>query len=238
MTRNQIYYQQNVESAKHNREVERQGRDTIDETKRSNLVNEGIKRDTLSETIRANKASEVIRYGQLAETERSNKANETLKGQEVSINQQKADEQARANRANEYLSKYSSDLGLNAAQISAQAGYEGRKYAADVSAGNVQAQIASNEKINSDKIAAQKVVEDNRNFFNQMMNALDNETRVKIANANNQNTAMIAELDRLSREDIAKKDRIARTMNVTVQEFSRLSNTILKEYLGAGGAFG
>lgn len=100
MTRNQILYQQNVETKRHNLGDEGIRRDTLAETTRHNLRTEDQTDTQLSETIRHNKASESgVLYtadrrkegnigaaqihaqtaaNQLAETIRSNVARENL----------------------------------------------------------------------------------------------------------------------------------------------------------------
>lgn len=102
MTTNQIEFAKHVEQSRHNREMESQGRDTITETKRSNVARE-------TETNRSNVANESIKrdtntinmlhFERMdAETERSNRAREA--------------ETARANRARESI-----DLGLGQANL-------------------------------------------------------------------------------------------------------------------------
>lgn len=67
MTNNQIQYKRYQEEAQHNREMEAQGRTSLD-----------IKRSELEETVRSHKANEAFNLGSLAEQSRHNRAGEAL----------------------------------------------------------------------------------------------------------------------------------------------------------------
>ena len=83
MTGNQIAYWRYAEDARHNAEMESQGRINLSETARHNLANEalqsrqiGLGYAQLAETRRANQARELIQTNELKETARSNRAKE------------------------------------------------------------------------------------------------------------------------------------------------------------------
>lgn len=238
MTRNQILYQQNVETSIHNRETERQGRDVI------------------AETAKHNRATEAVGYGQLAEAGRHNQALEALEGQKVSLSERSLEETQRANRANEDIkresnvitrygidtnastSRYSADKQAASHMYGADVGYAGSKYSADARSKDVATQVASQQQIAEDNRVAQKVIEDNKNFVNQVVATMDNEARIKINDSSNRSKETIAQLDRISRESEGAKNRRAELLGMTLHEFNTLLKTVLENYQTLGGAFG
>lgn len=105
MTKNQIEYWRNVETAQHNRELERQGVLALEETKRANLANERLAASAQAETHRSNVARE-------NETARYNLANNQY-------DLLRLDETKRANLVNESISAYNAESGRIQAHASA-----------------------------------------------------------------------------------------------------------------------
>lgn len=92
-----------TETAVHNRETERQGRQSLDvswftaqENQRTHLVNESLTAASLAETVRSHKVNENIAVQNLNETIRSHQANELLGVQNLQ-------ETIRSHQANELL---------------------------------------------------------------------------------------------------------------------------------------
>lgn len=187
MTRNQILYQQNVETKRAN-----VARET--ETNRSNVVNERENershRAVEAETARHNQAYE-------QETQRSNLAKELENNRHnvttETLQYQANTEQARSNRANEALKHEANVVANNSsirsadAQIkSATIGAQSRQYAADASLYGTQyrsdtdAAIAeenrkSSEKINSEKEFGLQSRQASDQAFQSQQNRLDRE---------------------------------------------------------------
>lgn len=94
MTRNEISYQQNVESKRHNLRVE-------EETQRANLAAEELNRQGLAESARHNRAVEAeTNRSNLAreiETNRHNVASEYYTGQQINLGYAQLDETRRHN---------------------------------------------------------------------------------------------------------------------------------------------
>lgn len=120
MTKNQIEYQKlketqrsnrvgEKETGRHNLEVENQGQQQIDESKRHNRATEGVDLSRLAETERSNKAVESLRSRELAEISTHNRRTE---GIDIS----KLQEQQRSNLANESL-KREQNIETNRANI-------------------------------------------------------------------------------------------------------------------------
>lgn len=101
MTYNQIQYWNLQESKRHNYQTEREqalSRRSQDRHFKRSDANQAYAN---AETARSNRAKENFNISDLAERSRANAANEYLKGTQLSIEQQKANETARANQAAE-----------------------------------------------------------------------------------------------------------------------------------------
>lgn len=133
MTRNQLQYWENQEVIRHNLELERQGREQIENAKRLAQIQASQQQETVRsnqarerETKRSNVANEAINVLRTVETSRSNQANEEIGRTQAAAATSQAttaatkveyehqdreasqDETSRSNRSNEDIKQNSS----------------------------------------------------------------------------------------------------------------------------------
>lgn len=253
MTRNQVAYQNYLETSRANRASEEQRRNELQETKRSNVARE-------SENIRSNLEKERENYrantAREGETHRSNLANE-LESQRA--NRAREAENYRSNRANEAIesSKLAESIRSNMARETethrsnlsneglkrAELGETNRHNLATESLSRLQmqnalqvARIGAEARISSATISANTARQNAHEAavvskYNAQLQSQTNQNIASRKNMNdlliNQSKVDIANRDRHSREEISRKDRLQRYIDSGIRGANGLMKNIV-----------
>lgn len=214
MTRNQISYQQNVETERNNRVV-------AAETNRHNLATEDIGYRNidlgyanLNETARSNRAKEQISYSELGEKYRHNSADEAIRqfanyesqrhnllGEELSKNE--LTERQRSNRASEAIryQELATNRELGYAKISADRLNTLDRLEAERR--NLMSSLAVTNYNSKEQRDLQDRIATMQNNTNQFLNLTGQSTERDIAAARNAIQAEIAVLQEANKSGIA-----------------------------------